>query len=139
MDQRQLFVEELKIADSLNFHLALHSVDDLVTEEECRGAVSTITDFYNEFRRIHVELKSEMGEEEYDKKYPHVGARNDKVTEYLKAVKVLIRDKSSARQESKGNEEFQGLIIEADFLVRKMSKKRIGFILLTKTVMIPSK
>ena len=120
MDQRQLFVEELKIADSLNFHLALHSVDDLVTEEECRGAVSTITDFYNEFRRIHVELKSEMGEEEYVKKYPHVGARNDKVTEYLKAVKVLIREKSSAKQEYKGNEEFQGLIIEADFLVRKI-------------------
>ena len=41
MDQQQLYVDELKIVDSLKFHLALNSVDDLITKEECNGAVGT--------------------------------------------------------------------------------------------------
>ena len=49
-DLKQLCVDELKILDSLNFHLALHALDDLLIVEECKGAIGPITDIYNSCR-----------------------------------------------------------------------------------------
>ena len=55
-DHKQIILDEQKILDSLSFHLALYAIDDLFSEEECRGAIGTVTDLYNSYRSIHVEL-----------------------------------------------------------------------------------
>ena len=122
MDQGKLDIEELKIADSLNFHLALNSTDDLVTEEECRGAASTVTDLYDHFRRVHVALRNELGETEYARIYPTISSKNDEVTAYLKSVKTMLRDKSSAQEKSKSDDQVQALSYEVDFLVQKIRR-----------------
>lgn len=126
MDQ-DLRVEELKILDSLNFHLTLNSVDELKSEEECRGAASTISDLYINYRRVHVALKSQLGDEEYTQAYPGVSDKNDEVTKYLKSVKSLLRDKSSAREKSKSDDEFQRLIYEFQCISAKVGHYNDSF------------
>ena len=126
MDQN-LRVEELKILDSLNFHLALNSVDELKSEEECRGAASTISDLYISYRRVHVALKSQLGDDEYTQAYPGVSDKNGEVTKYLKSVKSLLRDKSSAKEKSKCDDEFQRLIYEFQCISAKVGHYNDSF------------
>ena len=118
-DLKQLCVDELKILDSLNFHLALHALDDLLTVEECKGAIGTITDIYNSYRSVHVELKNAL-REGYEEKYPNFKTVDEKVTTYLKNVRLKIRTQSGANQQSKNDEEIRILKVEFEFLKKKL-------------------
>ena len=88
MSLKDLEVEELTIVDSLNFHLALYDVADLVTVEECKGASNTITDIYNKYRNVHVVLRKEI--DDYPQKYPKFEEVETKVKTYLKSVKQIL-------------------------------------------------
>ena len=79
--------------DSLNFHLALNDVTELVTDDECNGAVSTVTDLYDKYRSIHVVLRKEM--ETYEQAYPDFDKVGTKVKDYLKSVKQILRNNMS--------------------------------------------
>ena len=118
-DPKQLSVAELKILDSLHFHLALHAIDDLFSEEECKGAIGTVTDLYNSYRSVHVELRNILGED-YGEKYPKFDAVSDKVTIYLKSVRAKIREFSVDHQKTKNGEEIRVLHVEAEFLKKKV-------------------
>ena len=61
-DIDRLCVDELKVLDSLNFHLALNAIEDLFSEEECKGAICTVTDLYDSYRSVHVELRKALGD-----------------------------------------------------------------------------
>ena len=118
-DLKQLCVEELKILDSLNFHLALHAIEDLFSVEECKGAIGTVTDLYNSYRSIHVELRNVLGED-YGEKYPKFDVVGEKVTLYLKSVRSKIRSESDESQKSKNEEEIRVLDVEVEFLKKKL-------------------
>ena len=121
MDPNRLRLEQLKVLDSLNFHLALNNVDDLLSAEECKGAVSTVTELYNRYRSVHVELQSLLGDN-YQAEYPRVNVKNDEVTNYLKTVKNLIRNMSSEKEKSSVDENFQALIFQVGSLVQKVKR-----------------
>ena len=120
-DIDQLCVDELKVLDSLNFHLALNAIEDLFSEEECKGAIGTVTDLYDSYRSVHVELRKTLGDT-YGEKYPKFDAINEKVTDYLKSVRTKIRTQCHEHQQTKGEEEIRALEVEGEFLKKKVEQ-----------------
>ena len=124
MDLKQVEIEELKILDSLNFHLALNDVTELVTDDECNGAVSTVTDLYDKYRSIHVVLRKEM--ETYEQAYPDFDKVGTKVKDYLKSVKQILRNNMSKDKKSSCDSEIRTLEVEVEFLKKKIRRYNVA-------------
>ena len=125
MSLKDLEVEELTIVDSLNFHLALYDVADLVTVEECKGASNTITDIYNKYRNVHVVLRKEI--DDYPQKYPKFEEVETKVKTYLKSVKQILRDKESQSRKSAYEEDLHNLLVEVDIVKNRVNRHNFSF------------
>ena len=124
MSLKDLEVEELTILDSLNFHLALYDIEDLVTVEECKGASNTITDIYNRYRNVHVVLRKEL--QNYGEKYPEFDKIGQKVTLYLKSIKKILRDKESQGHKSAHEEDLRNLLVEVDILKTRVNRHNLS-------------
>ena len=77
-----LEVKETQVVGDIQHSLALFALDDLVSQDEITKGMSDITQLGKEFRHLHVELKSQLGNE-YDEKFPHYDEINDKINKYL--------------------------------------------------------
>ena len=124
MDLKQVEMEELKILDSLNFHLALNDVTELITDDECNGAVSTVTDLYDKYRSIHVVLRKEM--DNYEQAYPDFEKMGTKVKDYLKSVKQILRKNMSKDKKSSCDSEIRTLEVEVEFLKKKIRRYNVA-------------
>ena len=65
-------------------------LDELLSEDEINESVWAMVDLSQQFRHIHIELRSKFGEE-YDAKYPGYDVFLARVTNFIKSLKSKVR------------------------------------------------
>ena len=103
MDQSQVVLEELKIVEDISHSLDLYKLDELLTEEETNEAVGILSGLSKDYRHVHVELKTTLGDD-YVGKYPKYDVMSGKMNTYIKSAKSKIRVIKNENQESKNLE-----------------------------------
>ena len=83
---------ELKTREDLEFSLDLYEdIEDFETKSEVKEAISTISDLFQVYRHVNVELKVELGDDEYLQKYPVYDTNVKNTTAFLKKAQKHLR------------------------------------------------
>ena len=130
MDQSQVVLEELKIVEDISHSLDLYKLDELLTEEETNEAVGILSGLSKDYRHVHVELKTTLGDD-YVGKYPKYDVMSGKMNTYIKSAKSKIRVIKNENQESKNLEvqkqknydDKQFFEVEALLLTQKVAQR----------------
>ena len=89
---REMTVTELKTREDLEFSLDLYEdVQDFETKGEVKEAIATISDLLQVYRHVNVELKVDLGDEEYLQKYPDFDTNVKKATGFLKEARKHLK------------------------------------------------
>ena len=114
-----LEVKEAKLVGDIKYSLDLFSLKELESQEDISEGMAVITELGKVFRHLHVELKSQLGND-YEEKFPHYADMNDTVTKYLKSAMEKRRGLKASSHDLDKNEETYRIRVEADILQTKV-------------------
>ena len=112
-------MKESKLVGDIKYSLDLYSLTYLETQDEISEGMAVITELGKVFRHLHVELKSQLGND-YEDKFPHYADINDTVTKYLRAAMEKRRGLKASSHDLDKNEETYRIPVEADILQTKV-------------------
>ena len=116
-----LEVNELKICGDVKHAFDTYVLDELLSEDEINESVWAMADLSQQFRHIHIELRSKFGEE-YDAKYPGYDAFLARVTNFIKSLKSKVRVLKQEEKVTVLETEINALKIEGGFLDLKVKQ-----------------
>ena len=84
---------ELKTREDLKFSLEIYEdVEDFTTKSEVLEAIKTVSELFQVYRHVNVDLKIELGDAEYETNYPDYDATVRNVTEFLKKAQKRTKE-----------------------------------------------
>ena len=121
-------VESLKIEGDINHSLSIYVLEDLYTEDEVDEGIRVISSLCQEYRHIHVELRTKLGET-YKEQYPKYDEIVGGLIKFIKSAKSKLRnlrESAEKRVEEKTNleqeKEINALKFEEELLALKISQ-----------------
>ena len=119
-------VESLKIEGDINHSLSIYVLEDLYTEDEVDEGIRVISSLCQEYRHIHVELRTKLGET-YKEQYPKYDEIVGGLIKFIKSAKSKLRnlrESAEKRVEEKTNleqeKEINALKFEEELLALKI-------------------
>ena len=91
MDIDRLKVKEKQVRNDLSESLRLYYLQDLNTVDDVLEGLENVTEIGKNYRYVHIELETAMGETEYRKAYPKAEEFTDKVRQFQASAKSKSR------------------------------------------------
>ena len=118
-------VEELKVVEDIRHSLETYQgVEKFETIQEIEEGVAVINELGKQYRHLHVELRAELGDEEYGQKYPHYGTNVQVLKQFSKVARdrmKILREEAS-KVDDKTYEQFSKLRVSRDVLDMKIKQ-----------------
>ena len=112
-------VEELKIVEDIRHSIGTYrNIEDFDTMEEIEEGVAIINQLSREYRHLHVELKSELGNEDYGAKYPNYDDTVNRMSKFIDTARArtkVLREKAD-KVDPEAGEKFPMLKVSRDVL-----------------------
>ena len=118
-------VEELKIVEDIRHSIGTYrNIEDFDTMEEIEEGVAIINQLSREYRHLHVELKSELGNEDYSEKYPNYDDTVNRMSKFIDTARArtkVLREKAG-KVDPEAGEKFAMLKVSRDVLDMKIKQ-----------------
>ena len=99
MDVEKLKVKEKKVRSDLVGNLRLYDLQDLETVDDVLEGLDHVTDLGKDYRHIHIELETAMGETSYLGEYEKASEMSDKVLRFQVDAKKKVKQLKVAEDE----------------------------------------
>ena len=113
---------ELKTREDLKFSLEIYEdVSDFTTKSEVQEAIKVVSELYQIYRHVNVDLKIALGETEYLAQYPGYDDTAKKATEFLKKAQKHCKDVKNDTLRTTDNQR-ESLSVEREVLEMKVKQ-----------------
>ena len=113
---------ELKTREDLKFSLEIYEdVSDFTTKSEVQEAIKVVSELYQIYRHVNVDLKIALGETEYLAQYPGYDDTAKKATEFLKKAQKHCKDVENDTLRTTDNQR-ESLSVEREVLEMKVKQ-----------------
>ena len=91
-----LIEEELKISAQLDRFYSEYELEILLEVGEIEEAIKEFKILANKYEEVHIRLRRELGEEDYELAYENVGAHLRRIKEWIRNAKVEVKNRKLA-------------------------------------------
>ena len=120
MELNHVVLEERKIMGDIGHCFNLYILSELLLEDEVKEALEVMLKLCKDFRDVHVELKTLLGDD-YEKTYPLYENTYNKLFKYIKDAKEKLRGIRTEVENCSLTEEKKSLKIQWDVLLGKVA------------------
>ena len=91
MDAKYVHLKAKKIKGDILEHFNLYEIDELENVDELTESLDIILNLSKEFRHLHVDLRENLGDDNYEVTYPKIEEFSTRVRDYIKITKVKLK------------------------------------------------
>ena len=121
IDMDDVKVLELKHTDDIQTFFELNALDDISDEDELDGYISELSKLGKEYRDVHTELSSGLGNE-YKTQFPDELNQRRNVNQSIQDAKKKLRQKKKDNTKPKLSEKENDLLSEKQFLLQQVTE-----------------
>ena len=91
MDAKYVQLKAKKIKGDILEHFNLYEIDELENVDELTESLDIILNLSTELRHLHVELRENLGDDDYEATYPKIEEFSTRMRDYIKITKAKLK------------------------------------------------
>ena len=118
-----LIEEELKISAQLDRFYSEYELEILLEVGEIEEAIKEFKILANKYEEVHIRLRRELGEEDYELAYENVGAHLRRIKEWIRNAKVEVKNRKLAASSEREREKLDTVRAEEKYFRMRISSE----------------
>ena len=128
MDAKYVQLKAKKIKGDILEHFNLYEIDELENVDELTESLDIILNLSTELRHLHVELRENLGDDDYEATYPKIEEFSTRMRDYIKITKAKLKKifkEQNEKDDAKSLIETKNKFVIEDEILRERTEREI--------------